>query len=167
MAHGYFQISKEWRDLLSNWQNVKAKCLKCGYHYYEVNNIGKWECRQHVLDFNTFEPGRFHPQATWDCCGQKHKNGCVRSDHTVLLIPYTENHDLYIPNELVNLLVSFKESVVDPNSVRQLHYNRKSRKEDDYIVRRYDWLDADSRQETGKTFYSESKHRTVAPLFWA
>jgi hypothetical protein len=162
MAQGYFQISKEWKDLLSNWQKNEQKCLKCGSRYYEFDNIGKWACNQHVLDYNSYEAGRFHPKNSWDCCGERYKggisligNGCVRSDHTVLLIPYTEHHDLYIPNSLVDLLVSFNNCIVDQDSVRQLHYNRKGRKEDDYVVRRYDWKNADFRQETGKSIYSK------------
>jgi hypothetical protein len=162
MAAGLFQINKEWEKRVQDWEFKELKCLKCGYHYKEIKNIGKWQCKQHVLEYNEFEKGKFHPQGTWDCCGVRRKsgilitgNGCVRSDHTILFAPYTEQNDIYIPNNLIKLIVPFKESVVDKDSVRQLHYNRKESKPNDYIVRRYDWNNADGRQSSGHSIYSD------------
>jgi hypothetical protein len=160
MSQSYFLTSKEWQKKIEEWQQVERRCLKCGLLFYEMDNIGKWQCKQHVLDYNHTQDGIFYKAGSWDCCGKKEKrgrelraNGCVRSDHTILFSPYTEKDDLSIEKALIELIVPCRESIINLDSSRQANFMLKSTKPGDFVVRRYDWKNADSRQETGKSLY--------------
>lgn len=77
---------------LCQWQTVKLTCLRCSRNFFEIENIGRWGCRQHVKGFNRDVPGIHHPIGRWECCGRlpiwdkndnwpNHTNGCVECDH--------------------------------------------------------------------------------------
>lgn len=160
MASSYFLATKKWQKRLEEWESIQYHCKKCGLSYFEKDNIGKWQCKQHVLPFNENEVGMFHGAYQWDCCGYRIKqgkplkaNGCVRSDHTQLMSHYTEQDDIYIDKALITLILPGKESIVDVYSARETKFIRKDYEPGDYIARRYDWKNADSRQETGQSLY--------------
>jgi len=51
------------------------KCARCGRFFAQKNNLGRWECRQHV------SPERYDVYGCvyYPCCFSR--VGCVRADH--------------------------------------------------------------------------------------
>lgn len=59
------------------YEHREFQCRWCNVKYVEVENVGRWECRQHpsyfVASLN---------DAKWTCCGNhRGAKGCVRADH--------------------------------------------------------------------------------------
>ena len=133
-----FIADREWIEEINRWKSKELTCYKCGTFFYEIDNIGQWKCRQHAS---------ITPQnGEWSCCkkilgtGHVSSDGCVPSDHTTLLIPYTEIHNLPIPISLVQQLNILEKSVVlhqDPtNTDGDYGFNQ-------VVVRRYDYETAE------------------------
>lgn len=72
------------------------------HDYFEIDNVGRWNCRQHAMNFD-------ETLRIWPCCGKiSHSNpGCVRADHR----PYEKPLDMTqtindVPDPIVTLLGS-------------------------------------------------------------
>jgi hypothetical protein len=165
MADLYFIADDRWREIIKIWMTEKRCCTKCGTDYLESDNIGKWQCMQHCLPWNGSMWGKHYGPFRWDCCGstrhvgdQGSPSGCIRSDHTLLNAPYTEVNDVPIPFNLVNYIGAYRESVLekgDPSEIRKGFLDTSRAQEENVVVRRFDWKDAASRMETGKTIYNK------------
>lgn len=85
-------LSPEWMAILRSWRNDYRQCTRCGIRYYEINNIGRWECFQHAYPAMHIDNQRYRQQvltgsidsAVWKCCGAGENDtwACVRADHT-------------------------------------------------------------------------------------
>jgi len=86
----------------------------------------------------------------WGCCGRistgKHDLGCIPSDHSTLLVPFNNHHDIPIPRQIYNhmSLDLVPESIIGARSMTNTEkYSSKEEMEEDeenyLIIRRYDW----------------------------
>lgn len=134
-----------WTPTVEDWKTNRLECRRCGIHFYEAENIGSLSCWQHP-HYPSPNPGD-----RWPCCGMICKEGrtatnpgCVRADHTTLLVPFDEMHNIPIPNVIASRLLrrKFMSSVIvrpDSLSNTEEYSNAEERAEaDGYItVRRY------------------------------
>lgn len=134
-----------WTQTIEDWKSIKLTCSRCGTGFYEAINIGSLSCWQHP---HYPAPG---PGGIWQCCGMLCKEGrtgtnpgCVRADHTTLIVPFDEMHNVPIPKVIASGLLrrKFMSSViVHPDSISNTeeYSNEEERAEaDSYItVRRY------------------------------
>lgn len=164
----YYSVSKRLRDLLNLWIVETRTCTSCGENYKEIDNLGSWRCAQHPLEA-IYDQRKGY--AVYQCCGKKKigrslgTNGCVRSDHTVLNIPYYDMHDIKLPKNLANIMPPYRESTPVTGSGREytvekaLHKLRSSVRDQlgmsaaridpesvfkyghpvEYTIRRYQW----------------------------
>lgn len=135
-----------WTEEIKSWQTKQLTCVRCGLFFTEANNIGSLACWQHPY-FPPASPGEY-----WPCCGRKcirgktaAQTGCVRADHTTLLVPFDEKHNIPIPKVFVETVLKRKFSpnvIVKPDSLANTeeYDNQEERDEaDSYItVRRYE-----------------------------
>lgn len=101
-----YVIPEEWNEKIEQWFNMYKICARCSKIYYEINNIGTRNCRQHAGYY------QYHTQ-TWSCCGSnipERLYGCIKSDHTILLVEYTEKDTLKIPRSVTRALGIPEES---------------------------------------------------------
>jgi hypothetical protein len=124
----FFSIDPEWEALLSLWEREQLTCKKCGFFFYEIENIGSWKCYQHAVS---------SPRGgIWPCCGKSFfDRGCIRADHTTLPISFSENHDLKIPSPLKDAVGIFEKSKVEETS-DEMEFQSTIK------VRRFDWINA-------------------------
>jgi len=144
----------------------RRRCLKCGVNYREINNLGKWSCRQHPGVWNDGVPGIYYDKDRYDCCGNQKRfgapldpTGCIRADHTELASPYTEYNDVPLPPALMNAITIYKESLVDSNSARETTSMNANDSIDSIIIRRFDWKDSDRRRDSGTSVYCNKKRK--------
>ena len=136
-------VSPYWAEKIKSYKRDVYVCYNCKLKYTESENIGKWKCHQHA----TF--ASINEKVIWPCCGRTIKsinnNGCVKSDHTTLTVPYGEYDNLPIPISIApQLKINNKlPSVVEVNSPD--NYEFYTTREDiadateNYIqIRRYD-----------------------------
>ena len=135
-----------WSHAIEDWKTKKLQCLRCGSYFYESDNIGSLSCWQHP-HYPTPLVGE-----AWPCCGMLCKDsktglnpGCIRADHTTLLVPFEEYHNVPIPSVIVRTMLrrKFKSKVIvkpDSLSNTEEYSNAEERAEaDSYVtVRRYD-----------------------------
>ena len=89
--------------------SLPVKCDVCGIEYDEQNNIGSWQCGQHVEPLNPVT--KIYP-----CCGQRYRIqphylsiGCIPADHNPMReVPYTAFHDVTISEEQVETIPGLK-----------------------------------------------------------
>jgi hypothetical protein len=129
-------VDKDWEDIINIWTKQKLKCSQCGNFFYEINNLGAWECSQHAVE----KPHNYNIK--WPCCNKIQRRvpgmasrGCVRADHTTKTVPFEEHHDISFPLPLVDFIGLYRESVV-------MEYDNKN--QDKVTIRRFDWKIADS-----------------------
>lgn len=129
MASIYFSVDPEWEAILSYWKREQLTCFRCKYYFYEIDNLGAWKCAQHAV----VQPGR---GGIWSCCNKGSlERGCVRADHTTLVIPFDENHDIKIPSLLKDVVEIYNKSKVEETS-DEMEFQST------ITVRRFDWIDA-------------------------
>lgn len=136
-----------WNQTIREWKTEKRRCARCKVDYFEVDNIGRWKCWQHPCPTLPMETTR------WPCCNRLMKRGltaepqgCVRADHTVLLVPYDEENNIPIPKVIFEKVWKQRmfqsDSVVDPDSAdnQEIYRTEEERAEaDNYVtLRRYD-----------------------------
>lgn len=156
----YFILDDKWKRILKDWMQRTRVCLKCRDEYKEIDNLGKWACKQHTGPWNDNEAGEHYGKNVYDCCGNKRRvgakgdpSGCVRADHTELASPYTEYHDVPLPTALVNSIVLYQESLVNSNDPREVNHLKADDSSEAYVIRRFDWKESDRRKETGTSIY--------------
>lgn len=89
----------------------KRLCKTCGVRYAEIDNIGVHACKFHSGPLNRDGPGRWHPEACWDCCGKSpypylsngrrnpryaaaFVDGCTGMDHSALQTCFTASDNI-------------------------------------------------------------------------
>ena len=161
MNAAYVSVDPEWNRILERWMRTKLRCARCGVDFFEIKNLGRWQCFQHasfVVD---------HGTGKWPCCGRVRRNshmlhsvGCVRADHTTLPIPFNEGHDMPLPKAAVRLIQPHKEAIV-PLSESCPEESASTDPEDYYatvVVRRFDACAADRRGRLDPGCVKERKH---------
>lgn len=158
VVDAYFTLPQEWLEAMDKWRSIPLECARCGEDYFECNNIGQWQCKQHVGQWNMTQNGKFYSIGRWDCCGDYNREnppsgptGCVKSDHSIMRSPYTRRDDMTVPNFLLQyirvdgcaLTNAKNENYKDPWTAHTLPGNS--------VIRRYDWIDAEERLTSGKT----------------
>jgi predicted nucleic acid-binding Zn-ribbon protein len=156
----FFTLEKRWKDLFKKWLDVQHKCVRCGTIYNEIENIGSWECKQHVLSWNAHCRGSFYGAHSWDCCGDTfpsnltdHPRGCVPCDHNTLDFPYqAPEHDVVLPTVLLQYLITggtSQEAILADNDLKDYVADTGPLPPDLSVVRRFKWLEYRSRKERG------------------
>lgn len=89
----------------------KRLCKTCGVRYAEVDNMGVHACKFHCGPLNRYGPGKWWPEACWDCCGKspyatlpdgrrnprfsaKFLHGCTGMDHSALQTSFTPSDNI-------------------------------------------------------------------------
>lgn len=118
-------LDSEWREHYIRWCNEFVVCARCGTRYLEIDNLGHYGCRQHVLKFNAHRAGEFYGIGQWDCCGAKpgwrgvkYPDGCVPCDHTTRGAHYVfdKTDDIPIPLMFRQHFPSSPNAIVRPES---------------------------------------------------
>jgi len=114
------QERQQWQRLLRQWSTEDKVCASCGTVYREAENVGRWQCYQHVASLDrhgvgsgpsTSEygiAGHSGPER-WLCCGKPVRgkrdrfdrsplpDGCVECDHTTQVVPWSKLEDTALP----------------------------------------------------------------------
>jgi hypothetical protein len=122
----YVGLSKEWRNILHEWQNSLKTCTRCQSPYKEIDNIGKWQCHQHAVTALVIDNRRYQSgfstgsirNATWPCCGREEysNEACVPADHTDKPrgLFYSDDDDIPLLTKIQHLVEPVvKESIVN------------------------------------------------------
>jgi hypothetical protein len=138
-----FVVDKQWHDVLTKWSYEQHECINCGKRYVEIDNIGKWQCKQHPLPWK---------DGQWQCCKSKvtcgdasRPVGCIRADHSHSTPKYTEQFDIPVPINLVQAISPKEESLVghkDTTDLWSIVLDGKNSVNANvaYVkVRRFDW----------------------------
>lgn len=124
-------LSEHDREKVRDWFERWRHCTRCRRVYREADNLGQWQCRQHMR--TTFGPsdtdprtGRpmedAHGRPLWRCCGRPEldvydprasSNGCVPADHTEHQHAYTAAHDMDVPLRLLEHVRVGAAAIVD------------------------------------------------------
>jgi hypothetical protein len=157
MSDIYYTLDEQWKNILQSYINTEYVCTRCEVKYKEIDEIGKWSCYQHVLDFNGDKRGENFGKNVYDCCGQSRPGlsitspyGCVRADHTALNVPYTQDHDVPVPWMLLDLFTAGTEAVVEDGY--------KGKLQSSVVIRRYDWRETAKRTNGHYTDQSYTPH---------
>lgn len=103
-----------WTSVLERWREQWLLCVRCGIGYVELDNIGRWRCKQHACPMNA-------RTGVWPCCGARRTvdsyrwctTGCVRADHIQpQRIAYTLAHTQVLPGRVKDLVAHRPEAVV-------------------------------------------------------
>lgn len=100
-----------WDNVVSVWRNERTRCPRCGQLFYEVDNLGRWDCfqRTYIVLESSRDPHRE------DTKGELF----VRADHAYgpellptigdRIVPfqvYNEQNDVFIPRSKARLLIN-------------------------------------------------------------
>ena len=98
-------LPRDWVITIKKWNESKLKCVRCGTSYKLSDNMGKWNCYQHI------DLARNRPTSSgekWSCCGIIYSEtqrittcGCIPCDHSA------ENYTLD----------PFSDSIIMPRTV--------------------------------------------------
>lgn len=134
-----------WSNKIKEYEKILT-CVNCGIHYTEANNIGRWECSQHLYTPNISVLGK------WPCCGKVYKpsprpsrDGCIKCDHTILNCPYDDDHNIPLPKFIakkIQLPVSLPSIIQVGSEFDDEYYGSESEKisskKNYFTIRRYD-----------------------------
>lgn len=80
---GVAALSDQDVAVLSCWTTELRNCLWCRVRYLEINNVGGWQCHQHIGALI---------EGSWTCCRRwQGQRGCVRGHHRWCLGVYSEH----------------------------------------------------------------------------
>jgi hypothetical protein len=81
------------------WSTMKRKCVN-GHEYYEIDNVGHWQCKQHAMEYE-------EEHGLWPCCGKTQFSnlGCVSADHRCFGKPFEVSDTIYdVPQPISRLM---------------------------------------------------------------
>jgi hypothetical protein len=139
-----------WIKIIYKWETEELRCVNCGLPYKEIDNIGKWKCKQHVSLWNDRVRGIKYGPDCWDCCGDKvnfagikhvpmKPRGCVPADHTTNPTAYTITNDVPIPANIFALIQPIQSSVLDPTNNDYSDVLPSHLLSSHLIIRRFKW----------------------------
>jgi hypothetical protein len=89
--------------------DIEKKCVVCKATFTEIENTGRWQCRQH---FGTIENNRFtccnmitiypNKELFYDKTSDLNRKGCVRCDHRTTLATFDDISDGVVEVPLVH-----------------------------------------------------------------
>lgn len=166
----YFLLPTHWKDTLRKWKEIPIECQRCYAVYYESENIGQWQCKQHAREWNGRYDGKFYPIGTWDCCGETTKDyqeylkkGCVRADHSPLSASFQlSQDDLYMPIAILQYIRVKREAVLFKNQSGELEPWDPAIGDGECVIRRFDWKEDLCRKINGKSLKDDFFTRDIA-----
>jgi len=102
-------IPIEWQRLIYKYKCIQKLCTKCNSLFLEINNVGSWKCKQHIIS-NSFEIPASDGKARWPCCGELNihtNNGCIPADHNAQILPFTVYDDIWLPLSIAPIILKY------------------------------------------------------------
>jgi hypothetical protein len=148
-------ISPEWQTVIAGWRSKREKCAWCGFTFYESDNIGRWQCRQHrQVQYST-------AYSMWQCCGFAIANpkntlryhhtemapelsGCVLSDHSAQRERVWNMYDAVPLPRILQALIEPRDDacISDREEARRFVGEQHPLPDGTMFVARYDWRNA-------------------------
>ena len=100
-------LKGHWKNVVDVWRRNPIQCASCEILFYEINNVGRWQCWQHACRQEDQKGGI----TRWPCCGREGSSakGCVPADHRGKWTPYTTGQNLNMPSAVFTRLRQLHE----------------------------------------------------------
>lgn len=102
----FASLSPDWKLRFQRWKTELRTCLRCHAHYYEISNIGNFECSQHAESADR--------SGIYRCCNVEERTvigGCVPCDHTQVPAGWTDDDFVDLPDVLMDIINPKSESM--------------------------------------------------------
>jgi len=113
-------LPRDWRKILEQWHKSERVCIRCGTKYKLSNNLGNWNCFQHITIGE-----RPSPSERWPCCGMYVSEtkrittcGCIPCDHSAedKILDPADTAEL-VPKNIARELNVSDKAIVIPQEV--------------------------------------------------